>query len=177
MRHLLWALPLICGAALIGCNSSSSTTSTPDGPAEKPLVEVIDYSVLEQAVTTSKGNVVIVDFWATWCPPCVKSFPHLVQINKKFKDQGLVCIAASLDDVDDKDAVEKFLEDQHANFKAVILKRSQATGVGMEKFFNYKGGIPHMVMFSRTGERVWDSSTNPLSDGALDQRIQQELSK
>jgi len=36
-----------------------------------------------------KGKVVLVDFWAVWCPPCIKSFPHLREWNKEYKDKGL----------------------------------------------------------------------------------------
>jgi thiol-disulfide isomerase/thioredoxin len=36
-----------------------------------------------------KGKVVLVDFWAVWCPPCIASFPHLTEMNKEYKDKGL----------------------------------------------------------------------------------------
>jgi len=63
------------------------------------------------------------------------------------------------------------------SFKAVILKRSKATADGLEKTFNYQGSIPHMVMFGKSGARVWDSSTNRLSDKALDELLKTELAK
>jgi thiol-disulfide isomerase/thioredoxin len=44
-----------------------------------------------------KGKVVILDFWATWCPPCRAAIPHLVTLYEKFKDQGLNVVGVSLD--------------------------------------------------------------------------------
>lgn len=55
-----------------------------------------------------KEKVVLLDFWATWCPPCRFSTPTLVRINKKFKDQGLAVIGISLDE--EPDPVPLFLK-------------------------------------------------------------------
>lgn len=52
-------------------------------------------SVLEEI---KKNKLTIIDFWASWCGPCVNSMPHLVDINKKYKDKGLGIIGFSLDE-------------------------------------------------------------------------------
>jgi thiol-disulfide isomerase/thioredoxin len=57
-----------------------------------------------------RGKVVLVDFWATWCPPCVEEAPALVEAYQKFKDQGFEIIGISLDE--DKSALEKFTEEK-----------------------------------------------------------------
>jgi len=53
-----------------------------------------------------RGKVVLVDFWATWCPPCVEEIPGVVEVYEKFKDQGFEIVGISLDQ--DKGALEKF---------------------------------------------------------------------
>jgi thiol-disulfide isomerase/thioredoxin len=53
-----------------------------------------------------RGKVVLVDFWATWCPPCIEEAPALVEAYGKFKDQGFEIVGISLDQ--DKGALEKF---------------------------------------------------------------------
>jgi cytochrome c biogenesis protein CcmG, thiol:disulfide interchange protein DsbE len=45
-----------------------------------------------------RGRIVVLDFWATWCPPCRMSIPELVKLQKEFNDQGLVIVGISLDD-------------------------------------------------------------------------------
>lgn len=64
-----------------------------------------------------KGKVIYIDFWASWCPPCVKSFPFMNQLNNELKDQGLHVIGVNLDEkVSDAKA---FLEQYPAQFSVV----------------------------------------------------------
>src|SRR5439155_26010967 len=103
-RRLLLAAPLLLAAAVIGCNTPDSP---PAGEAVKkkpgtklPSVDVTEakYAALDTALKEEKGSVVLVDFWATWCGPCVKKFPDLVALHQKYADQGLTCISVSMDD-------------------------------------------------------------------------------
>lgn len=61
-----------------------------------------------------KGQVVYVDFWASWCKPCRKSFPFMNSLQKKYGKQGLKVIAINLDS--DKGAAKSFLQKNPANF-------------------------------------------------------------
>lgn len=61
-----------------------------------------------------KGHVIYLDFWASWCKPCRKSFPFLNDMHSKYKKQGLVVIGINLD-TERKDA-QKFLEKYPASF-------------------------------------------------------------
>lgn len=58
-----------------------------------------------------RGKVVLVDFWATWCGPCVAGMPNVLAAYKKYHDQGFEIVGISLDQ--DKDALEKFVADNH----------------------------------------------------------------
>jgi cytochrome c biogenesis protein CcmG, thiol:disulfide interchange protein DsbE len=73
----------------------------------------------DRKVTLSQfhGQVVVLNFWATWCPPCVEETPSLVQMQQRFKDKGVVVVAVSID-VDDK-AYHRFLTDYHVNLLTV----------------------------------------------------------
>lgn len=72
---------------------------------------------LEGKLPELKGKVVLVDFWASWCLPCAKSFPAMDELYQKYKDRGLVVVAVS---VDDKSAdMEKFLKKHSASFPVV----------------------------------------------------------
>ncbi|MGC1373229.1 MAG: TlpA disulfide reductase family protein [Candidatus Sulfotelmatobacter sp.] len=64
-----------------------------------------------------KGQVVVLNFWATWCPPCVEEMPSLVQMQQKMKAKGITVLAVSVDA--DDDAYRKFLEDHNVNLLTV----------------------------------------------------------
>lgn len=61
-----------------------------------------------------KGKVVYLDFWASWCPPCLKSFPFMEELKQKYSESGLVVIAISLDEK--SEAAMGFLNRVQASF-------------------------------------------------------------
>lgn len=73
----------------------------------------------DRKVTLSelRGKVVVLNFWATWCAPCVEEMPSLVQLQQRFKDKGLTVVGVSIDV--DGDAYHKFLKDYKIDFLTV----------------------------------------------------------
>ncbi len=65
----------------------------------------------DRSVTLSqlRGKIVVLNFWATWCPPCVEEMPSLVQMQKQMLGKGVVVLAVSVDD--DADDYHRFLKD------------------------------------------------------------------
>src|SRR5579862_4692107 len=55
-----------------------------------------------------KGKVILLDFWATWCPPCRKEIPGFIELYNTYKSQGLVVIGVSMDDTDDIADVKRY---------------------------------------------------------------------
>jgi peroxiredoxin len=66
-----------------------------------------------------KGKVVVLDFWATWCPPCRSEIPGYVELQKKYGDAGLAIVGVSLDR-GDTGVVKKFIEEQKINYLIVM---------------------------------------------------------
>jgi cytochrome c biogenesis protein CcmG, thiol:disulfide interchange protein DsbE len=73
----------------------------------------------EHTVTLSqlKGQVVVLNFWATWCPPCIEEMPSLVQMQQRMKPKGVTVLAVSVD-VDDGN-YRRFLRDHNVNLLSV----------------------------------------------------------
>lgn len=64
-----------------------------------------------------RGKVVLLNFWATWCPPCIAEMPDLIALQDKMKDRGVVVVGVSIDA--DEDAYHKFLKQYKVNFVTV----------------------------------------------------------
>jgi len=84
----------------------SALLSTPVSAGDLP-VDLADY----------EGKVVILDFWASWCVPCRRSFPWLDKMQHKYREQGLVVIGVNLDA--EPAAAESFLRDYPVSFRIV----------------------------------------------------------
>jgi cytochrome c biogenesis protein CcmG, thiol:disulfide interchange protein DsbE len=89
----------------------------------------------DRTVTLSqlKGQVVVLNFWATWCPPCVEEMPSLVQMQQRMKAKGVTVLAVSVDV--DQSNYEQFIRDHGVNLLTVRDPDSKANNLyGTFKF-------------------------------------------
>ena len=113
MKHkLLLLIALILPAVLGGCYSGSRPPGV-DRPAPDFTVADNEHSV---ALHDFKGKVVVLNFWATWCPPCVEEMPSLVAMQQRLKDR-ITVVAVSVDV--DHDAYKQFLQQHQVNLLTV----------------------------------------------------------
>lgn len=104
MRRIVSPIALFLLVILAGCYSGGRP---PRIGSNAPDFTVQD---ADRTITLSKfrGQVVVLNFWATWCPPCVEETPSLIQMQQRLKDKGVVVLAVSTDA--DEDAYHRFLK-------------------------------------------------------------------
>jgi len=123
----LLALAVSLGVAVVGCGGgdapaakSPASEKGGDGKGVKPGDKAPSFSIDSlngtSKLTIAPGKVTIVDFWATWCEPCKKSFPKLQELYVKYKANGLEIVAISVDEEADKGKIPDFAKTHSAKF-------------------------------------------------------------
>ena len=90
-RRLLLAIVLLI-VLIAGCTEKGS-----QGGSVAPNFTLQDMSGKKVTLSDYKGKVVLLEFWATWCPPCRMAIPGLEKLHKAYKEKGLVLLAVSMD--------------------------------------------------------------------------------
>jgi thiol-disulfide isomerase/thioredoxin len=117
---------------------------------ETVSLEAVDKAAFDKIVAKHEGKVVLVDFWATWCAPCVKQFPHSVELAEKLREKGLVVVSVSFDGDEASDTVRKFLADKNARLVNLVVKGDAQEA--LETFDVDNGAIPAYWVFDRAGK-------------------------
>ena len=170
-----WSLAAILVLALIvaGCSAGGSDgsaggTETADptavGNRIAPDFELPDLSGQTVSLAASAGRVRLIDFWATWCPPCREEIPMLNELHHAYKDEGLTILAIS----DEKaDVVQAFADEVGMDYTNLIDPGEVSE--------NYRVlGLPTAFLVDRDG-RIVDYYMGPKSRKHLEEKIRELL--
>ena len=106
------------------------------------------------------GKAMIVEFWATWCPPCRESIPHLNEIYAKYKDKGLQVVGIT---DEDRAKIMKFEKEVPIEYSVGL-----DNGGKYAKLFGIQG-IPHAVLVDKSGKVVWEGHPMSLKDSQIEE--------
>jgi thiol-disulfide isomerase/thioredoxin len=94
-----------------------------------------------------KGKVVVLDIWATWCPPCRAEIPHFIELQDEYKDKGVTVVGMSVDSTG-PESVAKFAQEHKMNYPIVMADEATATAYGADQ------GIPLTIVIDKKGNVV-----------------------
>ncbi len=125
-------------------------------------VEKMKYDDLGKLIRSQQGRVVVVDFWATYCVPCMREFPHLVALHDKYRQDSFVALSVAVDDPADVAArgrIIAFLEKLKAH-GLTNLQLDEPPQVWMKKLG--VDGPPCVYVFDRDGHIAgkWDDNVD-----------------
>jgi len=135
-------LLLFLFASLLGSCRSSKPKIAPGASA--PDFSVTDLQGKKLTLSEYRGRVVLLDFWATWCAPCLEEIPHFIEMQDKLGPQGFQAIGLSMDD--DLKPVQKFYE---------VHKLNYPVGLGSAQIADSFGGVlglPVTFVINRDGQ-------------------------
>ena len=99
-----------------------------------------------------KDKIVMLNFWATWCQPCMAEMPHLQKIHNKYKDD-LLLIAISVDEARDKSKIKPYIKSRGYDFVVVHDKDRSLMG-----FYNPSMELPYNVIIDHNREIIYQSA-------------------
>ena len=142
-KRLLLVLMLLA-LIISGCSKGDSGESLSKGAPDFTL-PAVDGSMV--SMSDYSGKVVLVDFWATWCPPCLEMIPILSKLHKKYSDKGLVILGVSLDN-EGLGMLGTFVHENMIPYKVVMGDKK------IGRAFGGVSSIPTLYMVDRDGRLV-----------------------
>lgn len=140
VKRFTLSAALFCLLVLLGCNTGSHPPRIGSAAPDFTITDSQHTISLQQL----RGKPVVLNFWASWCPPCIEETPSLVQLQSKIGSQ--VTILAISED-DDKKAYEQFVRDHHVDFMTVRDNKRTNEVYGTFKF-------PETFIIDRNGKIV-----------------------
>ncbi len=174
-RRITARLLLLLSGLLIGCDYVPSSTP-PTGPVSG--LKPVDRAGFDQVIASHAGKVILVDFWASWCPPCQRAFPHTVDLYAQHRQQGFEVVSVSLDAAIDESKAQRFLQTVGADFDNLI----SIWGNSLKSYskFEIPNAIPFYTLYDRQGRLRYrfspgqQGNENPAS---IDQRVRELLAE
>lgn len=149
---------LIVVLLLISCKGGNQDiVSSVQVEEENPFVTV-DYEGLEAYLEASEADVHVVNFWATWCKPCVKELPYFETIQKQYGDEDVKVILVSLDFPDQVERLTHFIEKRNIQSEVVFLDDGDANSWIPKIDVSWSGAIPVTIIYNDEKRSFYERS-------------------
>lgn len=152
----LWILLLALTCLFWGCRGRSMTGK------ECPPISPVYLNHVDDSPPKLAGTVHIIEFWATWCPPCRQSIPHLNKIWDKYHEQGLEIIGISQEQPKE---IEDFFEKTKMSYRVA----NDPDG-SLHDTFNIRG-IPRAFLVGKDGKIIWEGHPMELQESQIEEAL------
>ena len=123
--------------------------------ANLPKITQVDEHLLRETIDHSRGHVVLVNFWATWCGPCVAEFPDILRLRREYSERGLELLFVSIDEPGkDMDVVSRFLRKMGVDFETYMKHTRNDEAFINSVSISWSGALPATFIYDRKGRLV-----------------------
>ena len=135
------------------------------------LASLTDFQDFEKLLAAEKGNVVLVNLWATWCKPCVQEMPLLEKLHQNYQDKEMKVVTLSIDEVAKADSlITPYWDSMHFSMDNYLIA-NEDPGAFVNKIDPlWIGLIPTSFIFNPEGEKV-ETITGPLSYRGFEKKM------
>jgi len=164
MRDVVtWVAIALAGIVVIGLIFGGGDA----GPVPAPEFTLENLDGTPISITDYRGQVVLLDFWATWCRPCRKSFPALHELQRAYEDEGVVLLVVSIDKT--AQAAREYLEANGYPTDTVLWQSLEAARE--VKALYGVVGIPRTIVIDREGIIRFSGHPDNLTDEDIEQLL------
>jgi cytochrome c biogenesis protein CcmG/thiol:disulfide interchange protein DsbE len=156
---------------LAGCATAGSTSSGKGSTL--PGFSMPDVSGREVRLSelVAQQQIIYLDFWATWCGPCLAEMPQLERIYETYRDRGVVVLGISMDDPTTMGTVASYVHRNGLSFPVMIDMDSRVTSI-----YNSTRSAPYGVLIDRSGKIIDEhSGYSPGDETGLETKIKEHL--
>ena len=123
------------------------------------ILEIHDFNGLEQYLTRNDDKTYVVNFWATWCAPCIKELPHFEELNANYKTKDVEVILVSLDFPHQYDSkLKPYIKEHDLKSKIVVLDDVDMNTWIPKVDKNWDGAIPITIIYNKDKREFYDQT-------------------
>lgn len=158
INYFMKKLIVICGLFLFisACKSDKNSNAT---IKKKPEVQVLNYSELEPILNKDDNTTYVVNFWATWCAPCVKELPHFEEALAHYKNDNVKIILVSLDFPNHlEDKLIPFIEKNKLKSEVILLDDPAENTWIPAIDDSWSGALPATLIYNKNKRAFYEQS-------------------
>ncbi len=147
---IMLALLAFAAGAILSLRFDVRTTTKPTATTAALFAQAFnDVDGRMQAISQWEGGLLVVNFWATWCAPCIEEMPDLQKVQSEYASRGVTIVGIA---IDNPAAVRRFRDEQHV--KLPLLLGGAAGSDLVRDLGNPSGSLPYTVLIARNGSLV-----------------------
>jgi peroxiredoxin len=167
----------VVGCSIKWAGKASSTQAYLNQLASEPVsVSPADTNVLQALRKNDSGKFRVVNFWATWCAPCMVEFPEFVTINRMYRHRDFELVTVAMNEPDETNSVLEFLKKEQASTRNFIFASTDRDALINAFNPDWTGVAPYTVLISPEGKIIY-SETGSVDSLALKRAIQTAMNE